>query len=77
MWIIGGWYKNERSLLRVYEKIDKIDWKRDIVLPYNAGHKPHPDILQFYGDRHRKQMPFPLLDRFFIDVSEALNLQIE
>ena len=74
---MGGWCNSESWLLRVYEGIERIDWKRDIVLPYNAGHQPHPDILQFFNDRHRIKMPFPLVDRFFIDVQDALNMQIE
>ena len=77
VWILGGWSLNESALLRVYKAIDRIDWKYDIVLAYNRAHQPHPDLLQFFNDRQRIKMSFPLLDRYGIDVSQALELNIE
>jgi hypothetical protein len=68
---------NESTLLRVYKAIDTIDWKCDIVLAYNRAHQPHPDLLKFFNDRNRIKMPFPLLDRYGIDVSQALEMEIE
>ncbi|KAI9560838.1 hypothetical protein GHT06_011791 [Daphnia sinensis] len=76
VWILGGWSVNETALLRVYQAIDRIDWKCDIVLAYNRAHHPHPDFLRFFNDRQRMKMPFPLLDRYAIDVSMALEMEI-
>lgn len=77
VWILGGWGVSETALLRVYQAIDRIDWKCDIVLAYNRAHHPHPDFLRFFSDRQRIQMPFPLLDRYAIDVSMALKMEIK
>lgn len=76
MWILGGWSTNVDDLCQVYRAIDRIDWKRDIVLAYNQSHQPHPDILEFFSERNRMKMPFPLVDHYVIDVADALNMEI-
>lgn len=73
---MGGWSISDSKLVRVYEAIDRVDWKRDITLAYNRNYQPHPEILRFFNDRQRIKLPFPLIDRYVIDMPDALNLQV-
>ena len=74
---MGGWSVNENELIRVYESIDRINWHQDIVMAYNAAYQPHPEILQFFNDLQRVPMPFPLVDRYVIDIPDALEMEIK
>lgn len=70
------WSIDENALLRVYEAIDNIDWKRDLVLAFNKHHNPHEKILKFLEDRdHLAEHRVYSAGRYVLDISEAMKLQ--
>ena len=70
------WSVDEDALLNVYEAIDVIDWRRDVVFSFNKHDNPHEKIVKFFEDRGRLAgHRIYSAGRYVLDTSDALKLE--
>lgn len=78
MWNVAGWGTDESALLRLYEAIDVIDWKRDVVFSFNKHRNTHEDILKYFEDRDRlEEHHVYSAGRYVLDIPTALSFQLK
>lgn len=78
--MLTDWCKNETEMVRVYGALKAIDWNKDSVIVMGSkSHDPHPEVLRFLEERNvsKERYNFTSVNRYHIDSSEALKLEIK